>query len=114
MGMIKNLIEAGCCVFQRNALNQLPRHCSKGNFVIVKTIKMFEQKKVREMFSQYSLLESRLLVQTAEVHYRQNKLNYSPGTKQRLLYENFTELFIGIKRGDLRPQTHVPNLPPML
>jgi hypothetical protein len=75
---------------------------------------MLEQNKIRSMFNEYSLCEPRLLVQTAEVHVKQNKLNYSPGRKVQLSYQSFSQLYIAIKKGDLRPKTHVPNLPPMM
>ena len=44
MDIVRDLVEAGADIFQRNTNNQLPRHCAKGNYILTKFIKLCEQK----------------------------------------------------------------------
>lgn len=53
MQIVKDLINAGVDVFQRNANNQLPRHCAKGNYILTKYLKLAEQNKARHSMSSY-------------------------------------------------------------
>ena len=58
--MIIDLTLAGADIFQRNYINQLPRHCAKGNYIMTKNIKLIEQKTLNQKFKVFKMDESRL------------------------------------------------------
>ena len=48
--IVKDLINGGADIFQRNNNNHLPRHCAKGNYILTKFIKLNERARARANF----------------------------------------------------------------
>jgi len=65
LDIVRDLVEAGADIFQRNTSNQLPRHCAKGNYILTKFMKMCERK---PRFNSFSISSTFDLIRGMHIH----------------------------------------------